>query len=181
MRAWILLFTLLIFAACVMQPSEPSPIAVAILTPTSLDNQYKAERLQVKYDEAEEIAARIFRRHGCSDEYAETVAHNAVDQGLNVRIVSALIVVESTCRPSIVSSEGAVGLMQVSPKTWHISSVALKDPEFNIQTGTAILASYTRQHGVVEGLHYYNGLGVGCTACDPNYEDRVLSVAGYRR
>lgn len=181
MKRALLAIPLAVFVVSNMPgPTPPLPMFVP-LTPSAIDAQLAAEQKQVQYDEAEEVAAKIFRRECSDDQYAEFTAHGAVDNKLPVRVVSALIVVESTCRSNVVSSEGAVGLMQVVPRVWHVPAEQLKDPETNIRKGTAILASYTRAHGLVEGLHRYNGLGVDCSTCDGEYSNKVLLIAGYYR
>lgn len=171
---------LLGIAATYPGPKAPK-IHAAPFTEAYLNDQILAQAKQSQYDAAEETASRIFKQNCGDDEYAELVAHASVDKKLPVRIVSALIVVESTCRANVTSSEGAVGLMQVSVRTWHVPADWLKDPEYNIRKGTDILASYTAAHGIREGLHRYNGLGVGCDACDGQYPDKVLLIAGYRQ
>lgn len=176
-----LIFALSIGTALLLATVAPGPEPTLILvhppTPEGLGAQVAAEWRQRDYDLAEELAASVFHHHGCNDEFAEAVAHNALDNRIPVRVVAAVIIVESTCRPGIVSSEGAVGLMQVVPRVWHVPDYQLKDPEFNIQKGTEILTAYIRRHGVREGLHRYNGIGEGCDACDSAYPDKVLTVA----
>lgn len=174
----ILSVPLTLFGSSFMPGPAPSRISCAAPTPAVLTAQIAAEHKQELYDDAEETASRVLQRHCGDDEYAELIAHSAIDNKLPVRVVSSLIVVESTCRPGVVSSEGAVGLMQVVPRVWHVPAEQLKDPETNIRKGTEILASYTRAHGLVEGLHRYNGLGVGCAACDGDYGNKVLTIAG---
>lgn len=177
-RLSVLILVILGSAFFIVAP--PDAIRVIAPTPESLTAQFQSEQKQAAYDEAEEVAARVFKKHGCSDEFAEFAGHNAVDFHVPARIVSALIIVESSCRPHVVSSEGAVGLMQVVPHVWHVSAEELKNPEVNIRKGTQILSAYVRAHGLREGLHHYNGMGVGCDSCDGQYGSKVLLVAGYR-
>lgn len=181
MRLYAIAVVLSIMGASFFCVPPPDAIKVTAPTPASLTAQLQAEQKQAAYDEAEEAAARIFKRHGCSDEFAEYAGHNAVDFHIPARIVSALIIVESSCRPHVVSSEGAIGLMQIVPKVWHVKAEQLRDPAFNIHKGTEILSSYVRAHGLREGLHHYNGMGVGCETCDGQYGSKVLLVAGYIR
>ena len=159
---------------------EPTPIRMQPLTPAILDAEYTAERKQIQYARAERTAARVLRIGGCTDEHASIIARSAVDQGLDVRILSALIVTESSCRAEVVSSKGAVGLMQVKPDVWDLDAEDLKDPEFNINAGTQILKHYTRSYGRVGGLRHYNGTGVGCDTCDSVYPDKILALAGVK-
>lgn len=156
---------------------EPQTLRPALPTPESLTAQLSAEQRQAQYDDAEEIAGRVLRQHCKSDEYAEALAHAALDEHISVRVATAVMVVESTCHPDAVSPEGAVGLMQVVPRVWHVPAEQLHDPDFNIRKGTQILASYMRGRDVRAGLRRYNGTGEGCAACDSEYPDKVLTVA----
>ena len=126
---------------------------------------------RAEYDAAVRVAART----ACPS-YATLVGAAAVDNHLPARVVAAVVFVESSCNPSAVSSEGAVGLMQVSPKLYRQNRARLHDPEYNIRLGTKILAGYVHTYGLREGLHRYNGLGAGGEL----YSPRVLAVA-YRR
>lgn len=179
MIRFIILVLVIAGAAFFIVP-PPEAVKVVLPTPASIQAQVDTEFKQAAYDEAENVAAKVFRANGCSDEYAEYAGRNAVDFHIPAKIVSALIVVESTCRPRVVSSEGAVGLMQVVPHVWHVSAEEMKIPENNIRKGTEILSSYVKAHGLREGLHHYNGMGEGCDACDGQYPSKVLLVAGYR-
>ena len=164
---------------CTVMPGpEPPAIKVHAPTPEELTAQFNAEQRQKEYDQAEEMAARVLTHHGCDDEFAELISHQALDHNLSPRLVAAVVVVESTCRAGVVSKEGACGLMQVSAKVWHTSCEYLKDPATNVLKGTEILQAYIRRAGSVkEGLHRYNGLGEGCEACDADYPTKVLTVA----
>ena len=161
-----------------MSPGQaPPPRPIQALSAAQIDRDMAQDRLQAQYRAAEATLARQFKAEGCSDQYAGLAARSAVDNHLPPRVVGALIFVESSCRPDAVSKAGAIGLLQVSPRTWHSwTPEALRDPRTNIQAGTFILASYVQESGLREGLHRYNGLG------DPSqdYSDRVMQVAGYR-
>lgn len=153
---------------------EPPAIKVAAPTPESIKAQVESEHKQVQYDNAEEVAARVMRRNGCSDEYAEAIAHSAVDNGLSARVLASLAFVESTCRANAVSGRQSVGLLQVNPKVWHYTNAELVNPYLNAQIGGRILAGYVHKYGLKEGLHHYNGMG------DPtdDYSTKVLTHAG---
>lgn len=160
-----------------MPGPEPQTLRPQAPTVESLTAQLASEQKQAQYDEAEEISSRILRSHCGDDEYAESLAHAALDAHISVRVATAIMVIESTCRPDVVSPQGAVGLMQVVPSTWHVPAERLRDPDFNIRKGTAILAAYMQGRDVRAGLRRYNGTGEGCTACDSEYPDKVLTVA----
>lgn len=179
--AVLILASSLLIGQIVNEPGpKPVSIAASAQTPDLIHNEMKREAHQKEYDLAIRVARFIYRTHGCTDSFAELTAENALEHKLPVRLVAAVIVVESTCRSWIVSGEGAVGLMQIVPETWHVSRSQLKNPAFNLAKGTEILAQFVRPYGIREGLHHYNGLGVGCAACDSGYADKVLLVAGIK-
>lgn len=102
---------------------------------------------------------------------------------LDPELILAVIAVESTFRPQVVSQSGARGLMQIVPK-WHPNKVkeiggpqALFDPEKNIYAGSRILIGYLEDHqgNVRRALLNYNGSLGNPTS---RYADKVLS---YRR
>lgn len=139
--------------------------------------EFAREQKQKEYDRVEHIARKLFRSYGCRGDLAPATARSAVDLGLNIRILTALIFVESTCRTNAVSSKDAVGPTQVNWRVWRqYTRQQLLDPETNVRTGSKILAGYVRRYGLREGLHAYNGFGDPTSA----YADKVLLVAGYR-
>lgn len=177
----LLLASSLLLGQAVNSPGpRPSKIAVNAQTPNLIQQGMQREAHLKEYNLAVRIARFIYRAHGCTDSFAALTAETALAFKLPVRLVAAVVVVESTCRPSVVSSEGAVGLMQIVPWQWHVSQSQLKNPAFNLRRGTEILAHFVRPYGIREGLHHYNGLGVGCSACDAGYADKVLLVAGIK-
>jgi soluble lytic murein transglycosylase-like protein len=127
---------------------------------------------QLRYEAAKRIVVRVMHANGCSDRFAEPVARAAVDNNLSPRVVAAVVFVESSCNPDAISSEHAVGLMQVNGRVWHYSTTSLRDPEVNVQVGSRILREYIRRYGLREGLHHYNGVG------DPSmdYSNRVIEA-----
>lgn len=156
-------------------PQEaPPPVKCVAMTPEAIQAQVEHEFKQRAYDAAEDMAARVMRRNGCSDEYAEAIAQAAVDNHLNVRVFASLAYVESSCRADVVSGAKSVGLTQINPKVWHYTPTELMDPYKNAQIGASILADYVHRYGLKEGLHRYNGLG------DPTdgYATKVLTHAG---
>lgn len=169
--------TLLALAFLAYGPGPEAPtIKVAAPTPEVIKAQIENEYKQRQYDRAEEVAAHVMRRNGCSDEYAEAIAHSAVDNGLSARVLAALAFVESTCRANAVSGRKSVGLLQVNPKVWHYTTAELVNPYLNAQIGGRILASYVHRYGLKEGLHHYNGMGDSTD----EYSVKVLTHAGMR-
>ncbi len=97
------------------------------------------------YNEIQEEAER--KRY--SLDYMEEVEKNAEKFGIRREIIFAVIYVESSFRPKVVSKSGAVGLMQIKPDTFHdlqrrlkeeYSDEALTDPAVNIRYGTYYLS-----------------------------------------
>ena len=156
---------------------HPAKLTVRAQTSQSLTLQLRVEHVEKEIKRQAKIARMLYLAHGCTDTYAELTARTAYKVGLPVRLITSVVIVESTCRPRIVSSEGAVGLMQVG-RVWHVSRLQLQDPAFNLMIGSRILAQDIRQYGVREGLHHYNGMGVDCASCDGGYPEKVLLVAG---
>lgn len=153
--------------------SAPATLVAQSLTPADMDAGIVAEKRAAEYARAERAAQRILVENGCNREYASLAGHAAFDNGLSPRLVAAVLFVESSCRASAISSEGAIGAMQVNPRVWHYTRSTLLNPRANVQIGTRILAQYVHKYGVREGLHRYNGLG----NVTDDYPERVLRVA----
>ena len=81
--------------------------------------------------------------------WAELITKYARDNGLDPNLVAALIEEESKGNSNLVSSAGAVGLMQIMPYeagfTWRPRTRALKGPEANLEWGTHTLNEVVRQ------------------------------------
>lgn len=99
--------------------------------------------------------------------FSELIVYYGTSTNVDPFLIAAVIQVESSFRPSVVSSKGAVGLMQLMPDTarWvaeqrGISSenLDLLDPETNVQLGVYYL-QYLLQRFPTESaaLAAYNG------------------------
>ncbi len=111
--------------------------------------------------------------------YAGMIATAAKQEGLDPFIVAAVIRTESRFRPSVVSSRGAQGLMQIMPDTgrWAAAQLGiepyseslLREPATNIRIGSWYLRRLIDQYrgDVVIALAAYNG--------GPSNVDRWLS------
>ena len=87
--------------------------------------------------------------------------------GLDPRLVAAVIKVESNFNPVAVSQKGAIGLMQIMPKTaqwvaktnnWPLVTSQLFEPSSNIKIGTWYLGYLFRQfNGLTLTIAAYNG------------------------
>ena len=113
--------------------------------------EYIANRFPVNKRQARRIVSEAFRQGSAGD--------------LAPELVLAVIAVESTFRPRVVSHAGARGLMQIIPK-WHPDTIAeigganaLFDPNKNIQAGVRILAEYldAQDGNLRKALLRYNG------------------------
>jgi len=117
--------------------------------------------------------------------------------GVDYDLIKAVVATESAFNPKAVSPKGAVGLMQLMPKTAQrygvqsdrgaSISTKLTDPDLNIQTGTRYLADLLKMFGgqTELALAAYNaGEGAVARAGNriPNYKEtqnyvrRVMSV-----
>jgi soluble lytic murein transglycosylase len=111
--------------------------------------------------------------------YWPEVPTAAAQYGLNPLLVTALIRQESRFQPEIVSSAGAVGLMQVLPETgdWIAQKLQrppfqLRQPEENLRAGTWFL-QYT------DGLFHQNALlAVASYNAGPGNVDEWLKREG---
>lgn len=75
-------------------------------------------------------------------EYRDLVASSAARHGVDVRLVHALIQVESAYHSRALSPKGAKGLMQLMPATARqYGALDLYDPEVNIDAGIRHLKS----------------------------------------
>lgn len=101
--------------------------------------------------------------------YREIIFHYAREYNIDPYLVAAIIKTESNFNPQAVSPKGALGLMQVMPKTgkWvaEVTGQAsfypeqLFDPETNVRIGSWYLADLSRefQDDLILVLAAYNG------------------------
>lgn len=105
--------------------------------------------------------------------YEQVIAKYAGEADVDPYLVAAVINIESGFRSDVVSSAGAVGLMQVKPSTAqsiaHAEGIkgkmtveALSDPDTNVRIGTIYLAELIARYdgNVGLALSAYNG-GMG--------------------
>lgn len=124
----------------------------------------------------------------CGPIVAAAAKHN-----LEPDLLAALMLEESGGDADAFSRNGAVGLLQVMPNDGPAaefmcssgpcfasrpSTAELRDPSFNIEYGSRLLAGLTQKQGSLrDGLLAYGPLGVGYT-----YADTVLAIqARYRQ
>jgi soluble lytic murein transglycosylase-like protein len=93
-------------------------------------------------DLAGEEAVRFDRRREPARAYSEIIDRVSKEQGVDARLVRALIQVESAYQQSARSRKGAMGLMQLMPQTARQYAVADPyDPAANIEGGIKHLKS----------------------------------------
>ena len=120
-------------------------------------------------------------------QWCGVITRMAQEQGLPADLIAAVIWQESGGDPQAISRSGAVGLMQVMPRDGKASSFTcvngpcfssrphsdqLRDPEFNVEYGTQMLAKLFERHGNLrEALKAYGPMDRGYT-----YADKVLAL-----
>ncbi len=120
-------------------------------------------------------------------QWCDLIEQYSTENGLDPKLVSAVILKESNGQPDAYSKSGAVGLMQVMPRDGlaarficlngpcfsdRPSMKELFDPEYNVAYGTRMLASLIRSTGNLrEALKAYGPKDVGY-----QYADQVLST-----
>ncbi len=120
------------------------------------------------------------------EEFAPLVAEQAEKNGLEESFVLGVIRSESSFRPTVVSSAGAVGLMQITPDTFDFinqkggfgfeSAEQLSDPVVNVTLGCYHLAYLIERFGAVEeALCAYNA---GIARVDGWLDDAAYSSDG---
>jgi Transglycosylase SLT domain len=112
----------------------------------------------------------------------------AHDQGVDPNLLLAVSYWESSWRADAVSSEGAIGLLQVMPKTAAVAgprflgrAVNLADPLDNAEMGAALLKDLLNKYDARTALAaYYQGepaLFSGSYAADTwHYADGIISL-----
>ena len=111
----------------------------------------------------------------------------ANEYGVDALLISAVMLMESGGQPEVISSSGAVGLMQVMPRDGVASTFQcingpcfanrptiqeLKDPAFNVEYGVRMLSGLIAKYGDIrEALKHYGPYDV-----EYRYADKVLTI-----
>jgi hypothetical protein len=141
----------LVCAVLVFDGGPPAgvPDAVAIPGPTKVFG-------------SEDVSEQLRRLNSTLTEHerrriAAAVMKYSAKYGLDARLVTAVMRVESTARPWVRSPMGAVGLMQVMPHMASPLEVAgnLTTIESNVEAGCMILADNIRRLGEEDGISAY--------------------------
>jgi len=101
--------------------------------------QSTAELQRLRADRAEAIL-RLSKEHPVSVELAELIYDEALRAGIEPRLAFEIVRIESRFNPRAVSSVGAIGLVQLMPRTAAlydstITRDALFDPATNLRIG----------------------------------------------
>lgn len=119
----------------------------------------------------------------------DILARAAADEGVDLNLLLAVSYWESGWQQSRVSDQGAVGLLQVMPKTAATAGpnllhrqVDINDPLDNAEVGAALLRDLIDKYGVRTALAaYYQGepaLQSGRYAADTwRYADGIIALA----
>ena len=118
--------------------------------------------------------------------YAELIDKVAAEQGVDVKLVRAVIQVESAYRQRARSRKGAMGLMQLMPDTARLYQVADPyDPKANVEAGIKHLKSLLERFPPALALAAYNAGeaavarfgGMPPYAETRDYVSRILTLA----
>lgn len=134
-----------------------------------------------KYTEAKfQIISKIASANGYAKPIPEKTWNDLAEQyahaeKINPCIIKAVIKVESNNCTQLISKAGAIGCMQLMPKTAKaygvMNDAERLDPEMNIYAGTKHLAELIRAHGLFKGLKIYNA---GPARIDMTPENRAF-------
>jgi len=119
--------------------------------------------------------------------WCRLIEQAASSYGVDALLIASVMLQESGGQPEILSSSGAVGLMQVMPRDGiaadfqcingpcfasRPSIEELKDPAFNVDYGVRMLTGLIEKHGDIrEALKSYGPYDVGY-----RYADQVLTI-----
>jgi soluble lytic murein transglycosylase-like protein len=131
--------------------------------------------------------ARRIRSPELADRVASAIVYEAGRARLSPSLLAGVLLIENApFDTSAISTEGAIGLMQVMPVhvgSYRCLSGDLLNVEANICHGARLLSSYVRRDRSVEaGLRRYNGCvrGRNTPRCQ-HYPTRVLRTASRLR
>lgn len=158
-------------------PASPTPVFVTSPSPEELQKDVASKIASKLFARDVANTKRVFNPYkGChSSDLAVIITRSAHQYHVPGRIVAAVIVAESACKPQAVAHHWDMGLMQINTRIWRPHGNLL-DPQLNISVGTRILAGYIHRYGLREGLHHYNGMGDPTTT----YSDKIFAIAGWR-
>ena len=99
----------------------------------------------------------LFEPPSIPEQYRDLVTQTAARHGVDARVVSALIQVESAYHSRAVSPKGARGLMQLMPATGRqYGALDLFDPKVNLEAGIQHLKRLLTRYDLPMALAAYN-------------------------
>lgn len=121
----------------------------------------KVEPDEIEYPEevlqALPLARGVFEPPAIPERYRDLVTKTAARHGVDARVVSALIQVESAYHSRAVSPKGARGLMQLMPATGRqYGALDLFDPKVNVEAGVQHLKKLLTRYDLPLALAAYN-------------------------
>ncbi len=141
---------------------------------------------EVPYPEPEAESAPVVLAWSPSVPYGDLIDRLSAEQGVPVKLVRAVIQVESAYNQRARSPKGAMGLMQLMPATARQYAVTDPyDPATNIEAGVKHLKSLLQRLPVALALAAYNAgeatvqrfNGIPPYPETRNYVSRILSIA----
>ena len=142
---------------------------------------------EVPYPEPEVAVPAPAAQTPAAVPYGEFIDKYSKEQGVDARLVRAMIQVESAYKQGARSRKGAMGLMQLMPETARQYAVRDPyDPESNIEAGIKHLKSLLTRLPVDLALAAYNAgeaavqkfRGIPPYPETRSYVSRILSIAG---
>jgi soluble lytic murein transglycosylase-like protein len=156
-----------------------------IVCEASIVSRFAPDEVPYPEPEVEAVQAAV-QEAGILGRYSEIIDRVAAEQHVPVKLVRAVIQVESAYNVRARSSKGAMGLMQLMPATARRYEVADPfDPASNIEAGIKHLKSLLQRLPVALALAAYNA-GEGAVqrfnGIPPypetrNYVSRILALA----
>jgi soluble lytic murein transglycosylase-like protein len=144
----------------------------------------RAVTTRLGYEPLAQVLARRTRRPELADRAAAAVVRESRRLNLSPSLLAAVLLIENRALDTAaVSSQGAVGLMQVMPVhagSYGCASTDLKELDANICHGARLLRLYVvRNRTLRMALRRYNGCvrGTVTPRCS-RYPTRVLATAG---
>ena len=145
-----------------------------------LDNDPRADAILAGASPAEVAraepvdAAWVQELPAAGQEWSEAISEAAADNGIDPRLLAAVVWSESAFNPGAVSRAGALGLAQLMPGTAAGLGVDPSDPVQNLDGGARYLRQQLDRFGTVElALAAYNA-GPGRVA---NAGDQIPQIA----
>ena len=157
-----------------------------IVCEASIITRFAPDEVPYPEPKVEPVAAVVVAQEAVVVPYGAIIDKLSAEQGVPVKLVRALIQVESAYHERARSPKGAMGLMQLMPATARQYAVADPyDPASNIEAGIKHLKSLLQHLPVALALAAYNAgeaaverfNGIPPYPETRNYVSRILSLA----